>query len=71
MDKRHYNHTELQKFREKLFTQEQLAKQLNKHVKTISRAETGKSASFKLLAEITSACGKSVKEIIYETPLAK
>lgn len=71
MDKRHYNHKELQKIRAAKFTQEELAGQLNKHVKTISRAETGKSASFKLLSEIANACDISVKKLIYEMPLAK
>lgn len=71
MDKRHYDNSKLQEIRAKHFTQEQLAKRINKHVKTISRAETGASASFKLLSEIMSTCGRSVKEIIYENPLAE
>jgi DNA-binding XRE family transcriptional regulator len=71
MDKRHYNHTKLQEIRAENFTQDELAKLINKHVKTISRAETGVSASFKLLSAMMSACKKSVKEIIYDEPLAQ
>ncbi len=68
MDKRHYNHKELQKIREQFYTQEKIADKIKKHPKTISRAETGESASFDLLTNIMTACGRSVKEIIYDTP---
>jgi transcriptional regulator with XRE-family HTH domain len=69
MDKRYYNQNALKKIREAVFTQEELAKKINRHVKTISRAEAGKHASLPLLAEMTNACGRSVKEVIYDFPM--
>jgi transcriptional regulator with XRE-family HTH domain len=64
MDKRFYDYEKLQEIREGQFTQEQLAKKIRKHPKTISRAETGESASFTLIWEIMTACNHSVKDVI-------
>lgn len=66
MDSNDYDHEKLQKLRERRFTQVQLAKRLNIHEKTVSRAECGKHASFKLLKAITDELGISVADILRE-----
>ena len=69
MDAKDYDHEKLQKIRRMNFTQENVASKLGVSVKTISRAETGKVASFKLLSAITKECGVSVKDILRENCL--
>lgn len=64
MNKQQYDFKKLKELRGKVFTQEQLAKKLNVHPKTISRAENGESASFDLLWQIATACNIPLKEII-------
>ena len=71
MDGTLYDHKKLQEIRGRLFTQDELARKLGRNVKTISRAETGKHASFRLLSEIMTACGRSIKEIILENEQAE
>ena len=65
MTSNHYNHERLREIRMQRFTQEQIARLVGVNVKTISRVETGKSASFELLSRIMRECGRPVKEIIY------
>lgn len=69
MDAKDYDHEKLQQIREKKFTQQEIADRLNKHVKTISRAECGRSASFKLLKAITDECGVPVAQVLRENCL--
>jgi transcriptional regulator with XRE-family HTH domain len=69
MDAKDYDHKKLKEIRERKFTQEELAKRLNKHVKTISRAETGNSASYKLLKAITAECGVPITTVLRENCL--
>lgn len=70
MNANHYNPKKLIEWRESLGkTQENIAEILGVDRNTISRAETGKVASFHLLAELCSFYKKSTHDLIYSTPV--
>lgn len=66
----HYNAQLLVEWREATDqTQEQVARDLDRHVQTIHRAETGKQASFYLLNDMCAYYGKTVQDILKAQPV--
>ena len=69
MNSKDYNHQKLVKWREESGkTQEKIAQILSIDRNTVSRAETGRIASFELLAALCRIYGKSLHELIYDEP---
>ena len=71
MNSNHYNPSALVKWRNEAGqTQDQIARELSVDRNTISRAETGKNASFELLTGLCKLYGKTMHELIHSEPAA-
>ena len=71
MNANHYNPKKLIQWREDSGkTQEKIAEILNVDRNTVSRAETGKVASYDLLASLCAIYEKSTHDLIYSKPVA-
>lgn len=71
MNGNHYNPKKLVEWREEFGkTQDKVAELIGVERNTISRAETGKVASYELLATLCRIYGKSTHDLIYSNPVA-
>ncbi len=64
MDKQHYDHEKLATIRKTIGTQEEVAEKLGITSVQLSRAENGKSASYRLLCDICDLAGANIKDLL-------